>query len=113
MGITGEITSLRPSERARVTAIVAEEAKGKVKTVSGVSAEGSLEAIDYAIAAKEADGDAIFADARRITGCVLVARVKRRLAFFRMLLKEQTYPSSCTNIPPGRRQAIASQKCWN
>ena len=58
-GHTGEITSLRPSERARVTAIVAEEAKGKVKTVSGVSAEGSLEAIDYAIAAKEADGDAI------------------------------------------------------
>lgn len=58
-GHTGEITSLRPSERARVTAIVAEEAKGQVKIVSGVSAEGSLEAIDYAIAAKEAGGDAI------------------------------------------------------
>ncbi|MCE2393136.1 dihydrodipicolinate synthase family protein [Candidatus Poribacteria bacterium] len=58
-GHTGEITSLRPSERARVTAIVAEEAKGQVKVVSGVSAEGSLEAIDYAIAAKEAGGDAI------------------------------------------------------
>ena len=58
-GHTGEITSLRPSERARVTAIVAEEAKGQVKAVSGVSAEGSLEAIDYAIAAKEAGGDAI------------------------------------------------------
>ena len=58
-GHTGEITSLRPRERARVTRIVAEEAKGKVKVVSGVSAEGSLEAIDYAIAAKEAGGDAI------------------------------------------------------
>ena len=58
-GHTGEITSLRPSERARVTRIVAEEAKGKVKVVSGVSAEGSLEAIDYAIAAKQAGGDAI------------------------------------------------------
>ena len=58
-GHTGEITSLRPSERTRVTTIVAEEAKGKVKVVSGVSAEGSLEAIDYAIAAKEAGGDAI------------------------------------------------------
>ena len=58
-GHTGEITSLRPSERARVTKIVAEEAKGKVKAVSGVSAEGSLEAIDHAIAAKEAGGDAI------------------------------------------------------
>ena len=58
-GHTGEITSLRPSERAHVTAIVAEEAKSQVKVVSGVSAEGSLEAIDYAIAAKEAGGDAI------------------------------------------------------
>lgn len=58
-GHTGEITSLRPSERARVTALVAEDAKGKVQVVSGVSAEGSLEAIDDAIAAKEAGADAI------------------------------------------------------
>ncbi len=58
-GHTGEITSLRPSERAQVTALVAEEAEGKVKVVSGVNAEGSLEAIDYAIAAKEAGADAI------------------------------------------------------
>ncbi len=58
-GHTGEITSLRPSERAHVTTIVAEAVKGKVKVVSGVSAEGSLEAIDYAIAAKEAGADAI------------------------------------------------------
>ncbi len=58
-GHTGEITSLRPSERARVTALVAEATKGKVKVVSGVSAEGSLEATDYAIAAKEAGADAI------------------------------------------------------
>ena len=58
-GHTGEITSLRPSERARVTRIVAEEAKSRVKVVSGVSAEGSLEAIDYAIAAKQAGGDAV------------------------------------------------------
>ena len=58
-GHTGEITSLRPSERECVTTIVAKEAKGKVKVVSGVSAEGSFEAIDYAIAAKEVGGDAI------------------------------------------------------
>lgn len=58
-GHTGEITSLRPIERTRVTALVAEETKGKVKVVSGVSAEGSLEATDYAIAAKEAGADAI------------------------------------------------------
>jgi len=58
-GHTGEIMSLRPDERARVTRIVAEEAKGKVKVVSGVSAEGSLEAIDHARAAREAGADAI------------------------------------------------------
>lgn len=58
-GHTGEITSLRPNERARVTQLVAEAVRGKVKTISGVSAEGSLEAIDHAIAAKEAGADAI------------------------------------------------------
>ncbi|MCA9412094.1 MAG: dihydrodipicolinate synthase family protein [Candidatus Omnitrophica bacterium] len=58
-GHTGEIMSLRPEERARVTRITAETVKGKVKVVSGVSCEGSLEAIDHAIAAKEAGADAI------------------------------------------------------
>ena len=58
-GHTGEIMSLRPNERARVTRIVAETANGKVKVVSGVSAEGSLEAIDHALEAKAAGADAI------------------------------------------------------
>lgn len=61
-GHTGEIMSLRPNERVEVTRIVAEEVKesGKpLKVVSGVAAEGSLEAVDHARAAKEAGADAI------------------------------------------------------
>ncbi|MCI0538760.1 MAG: dihydrodipicolinate synthase family protein [Verrucomicrobiales bacterium] len=65
-GHTGEIMSLRPAERARVTKICAETVRatnrrtnGAVKVISGVSAEGSLEAIDHALAAKEAGADAI------------------------------------------------------
>ena len=61
-GHTGEVMSLRPDERVQVTRIVADEVKksGKgLKVVSGVSAEGSLEAIDDARAAKEAGADAI------------------------------------------------------
>ncbi len=61
-GHTGEIMSLRPHERDRVTRIVADTVKTlprKVMVISGVSAEGSLEAIDHAIAAKEAGADAI------------------------------------------------------
>lgn len=61
-GHTGEIMSLRPAERNRVTQIVAEtvEASGcAVKTISGVSVEGSLEGMDHALAAKEAGADAI------------------------------------------------------
>lgn len=65
-GHTGEIMSLRPNERARVTRILAksvQEAHRKtgrnVKVISGVSAEGSLEAIEHALAAKEAGADAI------------------------------------------------------
>jgi len=61
-GHTGEVMSLRPDERVQVTRIVADEVKksGKgLKVVSGVSAEGSLVAIDDARAAKEAGADAI------------------------------------------------------
>ncbi len=58
-GHTGEIMSLRPEERALVTQITAEETQGRIKVISGVSCEGSLEAIDHALAAKEAGADAI------------------------------------------------------
>lgn len=60
---TGEIMSLRPAERARVTRVLAgavRKSNGhRLKVISGVSAEGSLEAIDHALAAKEAGADAI------------------------------------------------------
>ena len=59
-GHTGEIMSLRPEERARVTRMTAEGARGTgAKVVTGLSAEGSLEAVDHALAAKEAGADAI------------------------------------------------------
>jgi 4-hydroxy-tetrahydrodipicolinate synthase len=62
-GHTGEIMALRPPERASVTRLLAEAVRGgngrSVKVVSGVSAEGSLEAIDEALAAKEAGADAV------------------------------------------------------
>jgi 4-hydroxy-tetrahydrodipicolinate synthase len=61
-GHTGEIMSLRPAERAEVTRIYADEVKkigADMKIISGVSAEGSLEAIDDAVAAKEAGADGI------------------------------------------------------
>lgn len=61
-GHTGEIMSLLPAERARVTKIASEVrtelGTGKL-VMSGVSAEGSLEAIEHALAAKEAGADAI------------------------------------------------------
>jgi len=61
-GHTGEIMSLRENERAEVTRIVAEEVKksGKrMKVISGVCGEGSLSAVDHALAAKKAGADAI------------------------------------------------------
>jgi len=58
-GHTGEIMSLRPTERASVIRIVCQAAAGRVKVVSGVSAEGSLEAADHALEAKNAGADAI------------------------------------------------------
>jgi 4-hydroxy-tetrahydrodipicolinate synthase len=58
-GHTGEVMSLRPDERARVTAIMADEVGDRVKVISGVCCEGSYEAIDHARAAKAAGADAI------------------------------------------------------
>ena len=58
-GHTGEVMSLRNRERAQVTRIMAETVGSKVKVVSGVCAEGSDEAIDQALAAKDAGADAI------------------------------------------------------
>ena len=61
-GHTGEVMSLRPEERVRVTEILVEtvaHSQREVKAVSAVSAEGSHEAIDHAGAAKAAGADAI------------------------------------------------------
>jgi 4-hydroxy-tetrahydrodipicolinate synthase len=61
-GHTGEVMSLRPAERLRVTRILAETVAAcsrRVKVVSGVSAEGSCEAIEHAQAAQKAGADAI------------------------------------------------------
>jgi 4-hydroxy-tetrahydrodipicolinate synthase len=58
-GHTGDVMGLRATERARVTRIFAEECGRKMKIVSGVCTEGSFEAIDHALAAKEAGADAI------------------------------------------------------
>jgi 4-hydroxy-tetrahydrodipicolinate synthase len=58
-GHTGEVMSLRTRERAQVTRIIADEVGDRVKVVSGVCAEGSDEAIDQALAAKEAGADGI------------------------------------------------------
>lgn len=61
-GHTGEIMGLRPDERAEVTQIVARavaQCDRDVKVITGVSAEGSLEGIDHALAAKDAGADAI------------------------------------------------------
>ncbi len=63
-GHTGEIMGLRAYERVEVTRIMADEVKkigmtGKVKVISGICCEGSFEAVDHAMAAKEAGADAI------------------------------------------------------
>lgn len=58
-GHTGEIQSLFPEERNRVVAIAREAVGSSLLVISGVSAEGTLEAIDHAVKAEEAGADAI------------------------------------------------------
>lgn len=58
-GHTGEITGFNREERKLVTQIVADQAKGRVRVISGVCAEGTFEAIDHAKDAQEAGADGI------------------------------------------------------
>ena len=61
-GHTGEVMSLRPDERVRVTEILVEtvaHSHREVKAVTAVCAEGSHEAMEHARAAKGAGADAI------------------------------------------------------
>lgn len=58
-GHTGEVFALTAEQRARVTRIVAEEAKGKVPVVSGVCCEGIAEAVEHAKMARDAGASAI------------------------------------------------------
>ncbi len=58
-GHTGEISHLLPEERAEVVRIAVDELRGEVKVVSGVSAEGTIEAQAHARAVQEAGGDGI------------------------------------------------------
>lgn len=58
-GHTGEITSLNPQERKQVTEIVADEVGDHVVVISGVSAEGTFEAIEHAKEAQAAGADGI------------------------------------------------------
>ena len=58
-GHTGEVTSFNRDERKEITAVVAESVGDAVNVVSGVCAEGTLEAIDHAKDAEDAGADGI------------------------------------------------------
>lgn len=58
-GHTGEITSFNREERKKVTEIVADEVGDKVKIISGVSCEGTIEAKEHAADAQDAGADGI------------------------------------------------------
>ena len=114
-GHTGEIMALRENERARVTTILREEietSQAKIKAISGISAEGSLVAIDHALAAKEAGADAI-----------LLMPPHYQLRFgrtsetaensFRMWQKGPGLTSSFINTRLGPKSDIPWRKCWS
>lgn len=58
-GHAGEVNALLPEERAEVVRIAASELRGRVTVISGVSAEGTLEAAHHARAVEAAGGDGI------------------------------------------------------
>jgi len=58
-GHTGEIGGFSREERKLITQIAADQAKGRVRVISGVCCEGTFEAIEHAKDAQEAGADGI------------------------------------------------------
>ncbi|WP_142333058.1 dihydrodipicolinate synthase family protein, partial [Bacillus sp. AFS073361] len=58
-GHTGEIMTLLPEDRAEAVRIAADELQGRIPVISGVSAEGTIEAIQHAQAVEKAGGEGI------------------------------------------------------
>ncbi|WP_080875825.1 dihydrodipicolinate synthase family protein [Oceanobacillus timonensis] len=58
-GHTGEIMTLFPEERADAVRIAADELQGRIPVISGVSAEGTMEAIQHSQAVEQAGGEGI------------------------------------------------------
>lgn len=58
-GHTGEIMTLLPEERAEAVRLAADQLKGRIPVISGVSAEGTMEAIQHAQAVEKAGGEGI------------------------------------------------------
>ena len=58
-GHTGEITSLRLSERRRVVEIVKEEVGDQVMIISGINCEGTMETLEHVREMEEAGADGI------------------------------------------------------
>lgn len=85
-GHTGEIMSLRPAERARVTQILAEAVResnrktGRSVKVIGPVGQGSLEAVDHVLAAEGGRGGCRSADAASSSAAVWDGVPKRQSA---------------------------------
>jgi len=58
-GHTGEVFSLTPRERAEVTRIVADAVNGKVPVISSIVCEGTVDAAEQALMARDAGASAL------------------------------------------------------
>ena len=58
-GHTGEVFSLTPTERAKVTRIVADELRGRLPVISSIVCEGFADAAEHARMAREAGAVAL------------------------------------------------------
>lgn len=58
-GHTGEIMTLLPEERVEVVRIAVDELQGKLPVITGVSAEGTIEAVQHAQMAEKAGAEGI------------------------------------------------------
>lgn len=94
-GTTGESVTLKPSEHARVVAIVAEEAAGKVPVFAGAGTNDTAKSIELAKACAEAGADGLL-----LVGPYYNKPTQRGIeAHFRAILDAVALPAMLYNIP--------------
>ena len=110
-GHTGEVFSLTPTERAKVTGIVADELRGRLPVISSIVCEGFADATEHARMAREAGAVALDVMPPHHWlrfGCT----PRHALAYFDAIHRPHPGSASCATCTRPGRGRRTPRNCW-